>query len=111
MAFTVGMLSSGSGVRPRVIKFTNSGTWVVPTNVEVIWVTGIAGGGGGGGGGGGYGGGGGGGGSGNVCINVPLRVQSGETLTITIGAGGSGGSGGNGGSGGDTIITELLMRK
>jgi prepilin-type N-terminal cleavage/methylation domain-containing protein len=114
--------SSGGGT-PYKVVFNSPGTytWVVPAGVNKIYVTGVAGGGGGGGGygaggGGGYGAGGG-GGSGQACLNLPLTVSPGETLTITVGSGGSGGSGyygTNGGNGGDTIISGsvsgLLLR-
>jgi hypothetical protein len=91
------------------VTFATSGNWTVPNNVKIIWVTGTAAGGGGGGGwvsDSGYYYGGGGGGSGSACVNVPIWVTPGETLSITIGADGSGGSPGTaGGNGGSTIIT------
>ena len=90
------------------LTFTTSNTWTVPNDVNIIWVTGTA---GGGGGGGGWGDssnyrGGGGGGSGSACVNAPIWVTPGETLSITIGSGGNGGSfNANGGNGGNTIIS------
>ena len=119
--YTVGLWSlaqtqsSSGGGTLHVVKFTSSGTWQVPGGVNVIWATGTAAGGGGGGafkyGEDYYGGGG--GGSGSACINAPLTVVPGETLTITIGSGGLGGRGNSsgdynataGGDGGNTIIS------
>lgn len=88
--------------------FTTSGTWTVPAGVNLIWVDMV---GGGGGGGGGHasattGGGGGGGPSGVWFRWYPCVVVPGETLSVTIGAGGAGGSVGvSGGSGGDTVLS------
>jgi type II secretory pathway pseudopilin PulG len=108
----------GGGGTPRVVVFDRPGTytWVVPPGVERIWVTGTgAGGGGGGGAGGSNDAGGGGGGSGAACIEAPLRVVPGETLTITVGVGGAGGAGGGvggaggaGGAGGNTVISGSI---
>lgn len=105
------------------IDFTTSGTWVVPLGLTKIFVLGV--GAGGGGGGGGYstetgagpadaGGGGGGGGQGCVPRIFILPTVPGETLTITIGAGGSAGLSGsttvtNGGAGSNTTITGSLF--
>ena len=85
--------------------FTAGGTyhWTVPAHVHRLDITGVGAGGGGGTAAangqnyvyGGYvlqGGGGGGGGSGAYSINKGIAVTPGETLTITVGAGGTGGT-------------------
>lgn len=92
---------------------STSGTFVIPSNVHSVIVTGC---GGGGGGGGGvaptgvitntYIGGGGGGGGAQISTNT-VSVVPGETATITVGVGGLGGVAsttavGNNGSGGAT---------
>lgn len=74
-------------------------SFVVPPNVTVIWVEAWGPGGGGSGGGGGASnnqGGGGAGASGQAGIYVfaPMLVTPGETLTVTVPAGGAGGAGG-----------------
>lgn len=76
-----------------------STTFVVPAGVEFLWISGSGGGGGGGTGGDSgtfgastNGGGGGGGGGGSLKATELMDVSPGETLTITLGAGGSGGS-------------------
>ncbi len=95
--------------------FTSSGTFNVPTNVTIVWLTGT-----GAGGGGGVGGYsptemGGGGGSGQCCFDLPVPVTAGAAITVTIGAGGIGGDGSpdDGGDGGDTIFAsspEIRLR-
>jgi trimeric autotransporter adhesin len=86
--------------------FTSSGSWVVPTGVTEVMFR-IASGGGGGGGGRAVNGGGGAGGAGCFPAVLNHTVVPGDTLTITIGAGGAAGTagGGNGGTGGTTTIT------
>lgn len=81
--------------------FTSSTSWTVPTGVTSAkiecW----------GAGGGGQGGSGGGGGGGEYARSNTVAVTPGESLTVTIGAGGSGGPGGAGGpgsNGGDTSV-------
>jgi|GEM_PF-1437317 len=80
----------------RAVDFTASGTWSVPSGVTscalYIWS-----GGGGGGAASTYGGGGGGGGG--VQASTGVAVTPGETITVTIGAGGAAGS-----AGGDTTV-------
>jgi hypothetical protein len=97
--------------------FTSNGTYIVPSFVTTIWVSGT---GGGGGGGGGnslsssvQGAGGGGGFAGQTVIKTPISVTPGDSLTITIGAGGAGGAGtssladaGSGSAGGTTSIVS-----
>jgi hypothetical protein len=72
--------------------FTSSGTWLCPTNITTVYLSGVTGG-GGGGGGGGYGGGSGGGTGGFIYGTSPLTVVPGTSYTITL-TGGSGGAGG-----------------
>ena len=103
------------------VEFTASDTWTVPENVTLVRVFGVGGGGGGGGGAHGAtgvnGGLGGGGGAGAVPFQMLMSVTPGETVTITIGAGGAGGTGGvsgsssvgtNGSAGGNTLLTATL---
>lgn len=116
--------SSGSGwstpgAKGRV-RITTSSTFVVPAGVTTIYVSGTGGGGGGGGGSGrassgGASGGGGGGGAGRSVLGEPITVVGGQSLAVTIGAGGTrgfagggGGNGGIGGAGGATSIGSLL---
>lgn len=87
--------------------FTSSGTWTVPADVGVIWIDGC---GGGAGGGGGFasatsGGGGGGGASAPSFVQHHMPVTAGETLTLTVGAGGPGAAVGAGSSG----VTETRI--
>jgi len=98
-AVTAAKLSVSPNIKTE--RFIASTTWVVPAGVTELFVTGI---GGGGGGGAGatissiiYGGGGGGSG---LMYTASLPVTPGNTLTITIGAGGSSGN-----QGGTTSIT------
>ena len=94
--------------------FTESGSWTVPANVTSVDVF-LFGGGGGAGytshtgdndnNGTGYGGG---GGSGHMAKST-LTVTPGQSIAITIGAGGArGSSGGTGGTGGTTSFGSLL---
>ena len=77
---------------PGTVTFTSSTTWIVPTGVSGVDVFLVGGGGGGslGGGGGGY-----------TATFLDVPVTPGQSIPITVGAGGSGGSsgvaGGNGG--------------
>lgn len=85
--------------------FTSSGTFVIPSDVSVVWLDCCSGGAGGGGGDPTPGGGGGGGSASLTVFQVPVAVTPGETLTITIGAAGTGGAvGANGGLGGLTTV-------
>lgn len=93
--------------------FTSSGTFTVPTGITTVWVQ-LKGGGGGGGGAntsntstalgtGGYGG------EGQVACLTPITVTSGQTIIVTIGAGGVGGSVNSiGGTGGATSFGTYL---
>ena len=91
--------------------FTSSGTWTVPDGVNMIWVDAV---GGGDGGAGGYAsatsGGGGAGGIPTIpFVMCRFPVTPGETLAITVGAGGIGGAvGARGGLGGITKILGSL---
>jgi hypothetical protein len=79
------------------LTFSGNIVWTVPS--ELILISGV-GGGGGGGGGHATGGGGGGGGSGEGARFYPFVCTIGQTLTVTLGAGGVAGAvGGNGGLG------------
>lgn len=94
---------------PVTVTFTTSGVWQVPPWVSVIRIIDVCGGGGGGGGGDTSGGGAGAGGIAAASLHdFDLAVVPGETLTISIGAGGSGGAAGapgvTGQSGGNTTI-------
>ncbi len=75
-------------------EFTASGTFNVPTGVTAVWVTMIGGGGGGGGVNSIFGTNlfGGGGGGGECCERLMVKVTSGGTVTVTIGAAGPGGT-------------------
>lgn len=94
-------------LQPVSVTYTSNDTFVVPTGVTSIFVTGIGGGGGGGGGGrgnlgsgGNYNGGGGGGGGASGGIGtVELEVSPADNVFIVIGTGGAGGAGGTGGGG------------
>lgn len=101
---------------PRQVIFTSNGGWLVPPGITQVLVSAVGGGGGGGAGGGGSasftGSGGGGGGAGRSEQRVPYAVVPGQTLAISIGAGGSFATGGtsggaSGGAGGNTTITNL----
>jgi hypothetical protein len=88
--------------------FTANGTFVVPANVNHVWVLGC-GGGGGGGGGTGSNLGGGGGGAGAVPTLVHTLVTPSASIPITIGTGGSGSSTGvNGVNGASSSFGSLL---
>ena len=92
--------SSIGPIRSNFDIFLNSGTWVCPANVSVIYITGSAGGGGGNGGlsyDGTYGSGGGSGGA----------TTFGSLLTLGGGAGGFSTSGGAGGAGKPGIINKF----
>ncbi len=97
----------------KTARFLATDTFDVPLDVEAVQVMILGAGMGGAGGGGGAnaapnyrGGSGGGGGANGFLAMAPMPVTPGETLDITIGAGGVGGGGGaagNGGAGGDGL--------
>ena len=96
------------------VIISSSQSYVVPDTANFIIVSGVGGGGGGQGGGRqSTGGTGGSGGGGSIPVITGLPVTPGETLTITIGAGGTGGASGasgaagvSGTAGGTTTITR-----
>jgi len=94
----------------NVEVFTSSDTFVIPSGVNRLFISGAGGGGGGGAGsqdfGSGGRGGSGGGGSAIGTSIIDVSAYPGDTLTITIGAAGTGGvaQAGNAASGGDTIV-------
>jgi len=89
---------------PNMRVFTNSGTFIVPTNVSKIMVELWGGGGGGGAYSSYFGGGGGGGGYGKGVF----AINSGETYTVTIGGDGTGSSAGmnNATAGGNSTFAK-----
>ena len=88
----------------RVITFTASSSFVVPTNVYGLLVTMCGGGGGATGRSSG--------GSGAFFIDYPLAVNPGETLTITVGAGGTVGTMGDGSDLWSSVydVTRIIRR-
>lgn len=90
--------SSSGGYSSGMQTFTSNGTFVVPENVGVIYVTAC------GGGAGGYGTCGGQGGE--MLIKRPCAVTPGQSISITIGAGGASNK-----NGGDTKIGNLLTAR
>jgi len=105
------MSISRSPLRYKHQLFTSNGTFLVPSNVSLIWIDAIGGGGGGGGGhtSGTTGGGGGGGPSGVWVIQYPFIVSPGESLAVVIGNAGTGGNAGSSGvTGGKTELTGTL---
>lgn len=98
--------SGGSTVGTRGQAFTSNGTFTIPTGVTALKVTVVGGGGGGGGGSStcnpiqGWAGGGGG-----TSIVYLTGLTPGNTISVTIGAGGTAGAtAGNGGAGGNSSI-------
>lgn len=87
--------------------FTTSGTFIAPSGITTVFLSGVAGGGGGGGNGGNANNGGGGGG-GQSVINYPYTVVPGNTYTITIGTGGNTGNSA-GGDGTNTVFDALTL--
>lgn len=94
--------------RNHIQVFTASGTWVRPSNVNMVWVTMVGGGGGGGvGTSGNYGGGG--GGSGATIYKFPVYVSANQTVTIgTAGSGGPTGGGVAATNGGNTSFGSIV---
>lgn len=102
----------------QTLTTSGANSFVVPVDVNAIYVELFGGGGGGGGGGSASGttnGGGGGGGAGALGITGMITVTPGETLTINVGAGGTAGTagsdglqtgGGNGGTGGTSSVVR-----
>lgn len=106
-------LPNGTGsnrgtINTTVATFTTvtTTTWTVPANVTSVEVLVVA----GGGGGGRFGGG---GGAGGVIYNPNYRVTPGQTITVTVGAGGAGHpgdaqSGGTASNGGNSRFGDLI---
>lgn len=103
------VLLSNAITNHGVQTFTSNGTFVVPEGVYKIFVT-AAGGGGGGGGYQNYGEFSGGGGGGGACVfKKAFSVTPGQSIAVTIGAGGAGGgSNGDGKTGGSTVVGSLI---
>jgi hypothetical protein len=101
----MGALVDGRALGLRCQVFTASGTFVVPSRVHTVYVTMCGGGGGGGRGSGYYGGGG-----AQCWIKQPVNVTPGDSITVTVGAGGTGktSSNGNGTAGGVSSFGSLL---
>jgi hypothetical protein len=103
--FTFLLIITDVLAQPQSVIYTSNSTFTVPAGVTEITVECWGGGGGGGGSnstlGTRYGGGGGGGGFSAATYNV----SSGQTYTITIGAGGTSGSNADGGNGGTTTFS------
>jgi hypothetical protein len=104
-------VSNSKTVSERFKRVTATGTWTVPANVYVVYVS-LWGAGGGGSGGAAatyYGGG---GGAGYYAVNVPVGVTPAENITVTLGTGGTGGAvAGAGGAGGNTSFGTYLSVK
>jgi hypothetical protein len=100
--------AAAGGIRSQV--FTGSGTFTIPTGVTALKVTVIGAGGGGGGAEQVYGPGiGGTGGAAGYALTFLAGLTSGNTISVTVGAGGTGGPAvisGNGGAGGTTSISS-----
>jgi hypothetical protein len=100
---------SGAALSPNIfsIEFrTSSATITIPSGVTRLRVT-LVGGGGGGSGSSVALNAGGAGGGGATCIKYLTGLTPGNTLSLTIGAGGTGGAPGNaGGAGGDTTLSS-----
>lgn len=101
----MGALMDGRALGLRCLVFTSSGVFVVPPRVYTVYVTMCGGGGGGGRGSGYYGGGG-----AQCWIKQPVSVSPGDSITVTVGAGGTGktSSDGNGTAGGTSSFGSLL---
>jgi hypothetical protein len=93
------------GLVPSQQTFTSSGTFTIPTGITAVKVTVVGGGGAGGGAtvGGNIGGG---GGAGGLTLGYLSGLTPGNTLTVTIGAGGTGVSGASGNSGSATSVSS-----
>lgn len=81
--------------------FTSSGSFLVPSGVTTVYISGVGGGGGGGEAGGG-------GGAGGYILNFPYTVIPGNTYTITVGGGGAGSTGGGQGVTGSSTSFDVI---
>lgn len=92
------------GTTQNFQAFTSSGTFTIPANVKSVKATVVAGGGAGGGatvaisGGGGA--------SGGMAIKYLTGLTPGNTITVTVGAGGTGVNAANGNNGADSSISS-----
>src|SRR3990167_1042106 len=85
--------SPGSRFYSQTFTTVGANTFVVPSGVTTIFVTGCGGGGGGAGGHTADPGGGGGGGAGASCVSrLPVSVGAGSCLTVTVATAGGGGA-------------------
>jgi hypothetical protein len=101
---TLSLSGTNSVVLPSVTshgkqKFTTTGTFTVPDDVSIVWVT-MSGGGGGGGGSGG-------GGGADAFIAEAIAVTPGSIIPVNIGIGGAG-NGGIGINGGTSSFLTLV---
>ena len=106
LQFTAGTTANRPNIQPTVVAFTTTGTtsWTAPTGVTQVEVLVVA---GGGQGGFGYGGG---GGAGGLIYNPAYTVVSGNSYTVTVGAGGSSGANNNttvGANGSNSVFDAL----
>jgi hypothetical protein len=104
----LGSVGQGGGNAARGQQiFTSNGTFTVPAGVSTVWVSMC----GGGGSGGFYGPGGGGGGGANA-MKLPVAVQAGNTVAVTVGAGGqpvNGPTNANGNAGGTSSFGNFVV--
>jgi hypothetical protein len=96
--------STYGGTTRTLQKFTSSGTFTIPANITSTKVTVV--GGGGAGGGSTAANNGGGGGSGSIAIKYLSGLTPGNTLTVTVGAGGTGISAATGNVGSASSISS-----
>ena len=110
---TTGGSAAMVGAAARAISWSAPGTysWVVPSNVTQIWLSGCgAGGGGGNANTGSFNSGGGGGGAGAAVLRQQISVTPGASISITIGAAGAGSIyGGAAATGGGTSSFGSLL--
>lgn len=101
---TVQNTAAAPSMRGQVFTYTGSSqTFTIPTGVTALKVTVVGGGAGGGTENSGYVGGGGGGGA---AIKYLTNLTPGNTLSVTVGAGGTAGSYGAGGTGGTSSVSS-----
>ena len=95
-----------AGLTINIQQFTSSGTFTIPAGITAVKVTVVGGGGAGGGGGSSASSAGCGGNSGGTSIKWLSGLTPGNTLVVTIGAGGAGNSNAGGGSGGNSTVAS-----
>ena len=101
----LGFASVGVSSMAATTTFTSSGNWTVPAGVTSVTVE-AWGGGGAGGGQNQNSDGGGGGGGGAYVRSTSIAVTPGDTIAVSVGAGGVGVAGGTGGTGGDSFFNN-----